>query len=315
MKCLSPIRIRNPNWDSSKPYLDEFIHVPCGHCVNCLINKQEEWTGRLICESITSKSSYFITLTYDDSNINGTRTTDKRDVVLFLKRFRKRFDKGQVRYFIVSEYGPTTLRPHYHGILFFKKFVSYAEILEKLEKSWPCYFKVSRFSPQRARYCTKYLFKDFKRVCGCSSELSCENDRASRSDGGGTPILSQSSAGSVKTLRFDRRTGQNYIQETGELVRVGGFSLKSQSIGKYYYEKFKSSFYKFNKPFYGSPIDSEKLYGFAPSFRRKFFNQEQRENFYLQSSQHSHSAVSDKSVCDSLYERHYENHIRRNARL
>lgn len=51
----------------------------------------------------------------------------KRDIQLFLMRLRKHmFDHGMVedgassfRYFIVSEYGPTTLRPHYHGLLMF----------------------------------------------------------------------------------------------------------------------------------------------------------------------------------------------------
>lgn len=47
----------------------------------------------------------------------------KRDIQLFLKLLRKyvyeRFnDYNTLRYYIISEYGPTTLRPHYHGLLF-----------------------------------------------------------------------------------------------------------------------------------------------------------------------------------------------------
>lgn len=53
------------------------------------------------------------------------------DLQTFVKRFRshcyrsafgtdKGLDEGQkVRYFIAAEYGPTTLRPHYHGLFFF----------------------------------------------------------------------------------------------------------------------------------------------------------------------------------------------------
>lgn len=55
---------------------------------------------------------------------------DRYDIVCFLKRlrtsiFRKIFNKdketynnyGKIRYFISSEYGPHTYRPHYHGII------------------------------------------------------------------------------------------------------------------------------------------------------------------------------------------------------
>lgn len=50
----------------------------------------------------------------------------KRDIQLFLKRLRRLIDyefkdltyeQKKIRYFIASEYGPTTYRPHYHGAL------------------------------------------------------------------------------------------------------------------------------------------------------------------------------------------------------
>ena len=41
----------------------------------------------------------------------------QKDVQLWLKRARKQLNK-KFTYYITSEYGPTTLRPHYHGILF-----------------------------------------------------------------------------------------------------------------------------------------------------------------------------------------------------
>lgn len=49
----------------------------------------------------------------------------KRDIQLFIKRLRKNVTKNEkvpehrfLRYFVASEYGPTGLRPHYHGLLF-----------------------------------------------------------------------------------------------------------------------------------------------------------------------------------------------------
>lgn len=54
----------------------------------------------------------------------------KRHIQLFLKRVRKSLPPKSLKYFICSEYGPRTLRPHYHGIFFtnlnkydFRKFV------------------------------------------------------------------------------------------------------------------------------------------------------------------------------------------------
>lgn len=42
----------------------------------------------------------------------------KRHIQLFLKRVRKPLPANSFKYFICSEYGPRTLRPHYHGIFF-----------------------------------------------------------------------------------------------------------------------------------------------------------------------------------------------------
>lgn len=42
----------------------------------------------------------------------------KRHLQLFLKRVRKEMPPRSLKYFICSEYGPRTIRPHYHGIFF-----------------------------------------------------------------------------------------------------------------------------------------------------------------------------------------------------
>lgn len=42
----------------------------------------------------------------------------KRHIQLFLKRVRKSIPPRSLKYFICSEYGPRTIRPHYHGIFF-----------------------------------------------------------------------------------------------------------------------------------------------------------------------------------------------------
>ena len=94
--------------------LGRLLLLPCGKCPSCMENKALEWTARLVKESEEWKYTYFITLTYDDKNV---KDLNKRDIQLFLKRFRK--DTGyELKYYVSGEYGETTLRPHYHAIFY-----------------------------------------------------------------------------------------------------------------------------------------------------------------------------------------------------
>lgn len=95
--------------------------IPCGKCPNCLKRKSQEWTSRLLKEKENFKYSYFITFTYDDDHLTDI---NKRDLQLFLKRYRKHFNNDgdfKLKYYITGEYGETTNRSHYHAILFQNK--------------------------------------------------------------------------------------------------------------------------------------------------------------------------------------------------
>lgn len=91
----------------------------------------------------------------------------KRDIQLFIKRLRKLLWPKKLRYFICSEYGPTTGRPHYHGILFGiekTNFISdeknLSEIRSILEDVWPYGFvNVDFCNGPRCNYCAKYCVK------------------------------------------------------------------------------------------------------------------------------------------------------------
>lgn len=109
--------------------ITEYYELPCGHCLGCRQDQSKEWANRLLLEMQYTDSAYFITLTYDNEHIhpsydaetglcNGLFTLDKRDIQLFIKRLRKRFENDKIRYYIAGEYGDNTARPHYHGILF-----------------------------------------------------------------------------------------------------------------------------------------------------------------------------------------------------
>lgn len=106
--------------------LPEYV-VPCGQCLACRINKRRQWTLRLLLEFTQHEKASFITLTYDPQYLPvsdasgkvGRGVLCKRDVQLFLKKLRKRFDDRKIRYYCAGEYGPgKTKHPHYHIILF-----------------------------------------------------------------------------------------------------------------------------------------------------------------------------------------------------
>lgn len=128
MKCTNPFvkkfATTKPTQDpiTGIPTYTKILWLPCGKCMACRINRTREWTTRLLHEQCLSSSSYFITLTYDDEHLprddNDNPSVSKRDIQLFLKRLRKYDYESKIRFFISSEYGPQTQRPHYHGILF-----------------------------------------------------------------------------------------------------------------------------------------------------------------------------------------------------
>lgn len=114
-----------------------------------------------------SSSAFFVTLTYDDEHVpitdNGLQTVDKEDVQKFFKRLRKDlgkrddFDEAKpFRYYLVSEYGPQTLRPHYHGI-FFNLPRDYGDTLSLIHSNWQKGFvSVYPVLPAMINYVTKY---------------------------------------------------------------------------------------------------------------------------------------------------------------
>lgn len=118
------------DWDLNKDNPDVFP-VPCGRCRGCRLDYSKQWADRCMMELKDHDSAYFVTLTYDDFHVPlsyvgladtgealPVQTLRKRDLQLFFKRLRKSFPADHIRYFASGEYGSTSLRPHYHAILF-----------------------------------------------------------------------------------------------------------------------------------------------------------------------------------------------------
>lgn len=159
LECMHKIPVVNPN--NGKTML-----VGCGKCPVCRMKRSNGWFVRLRKELEQSSSAWFITLTYDDEHLpyseEGIATFDKRDIQLMMKRIRKEFSKKEnnpIRYFICSEYGPSTFRPHYHGIVFGLPF-NYnqeREFQKWLSEKWECgYVSVGPVTSRRIKYTVKY---------------------------------------------------------------------------------------------------------------------------------------------------------------
>ncbi|QCS36301.1 replication initiator protein [Capybara microvirus Cap1_SP_223] len=101
MKCLSP-------------FFTSLGPVPCGRCINCQINRSQQWSIRCLDEFKITGIGFFLTLTFKKTD-GKLRRKPLQD---FLKRLRKEISPVKIRYFGCGEYGSKGLRPHYHLLVF-----------------------------------------------------------------------------------------------------------------------------------------------------------------------------------------------------
>lgn len=154
----------------------------CGHCDECVKRYQNDWMIRNLMQFRETSFAVFFTLTYNDVSIplsvdsdtgEAYRTVYKTDIQLFLKRFRefrrKRGLSTDFKYFITSEYGPTTLRPHYHGLLHGIKLPDFMEFASAWRREYGFTTQSQvvatdvRNALNRSRYVAKYCSKgDFE---------------------------------------------------------------------------------------------------------------------------------------------------------
>nr|CAI9750241.1 replication initiation protein [Microvirus sp.] len=123
---------------------DRYQLVPCRKCTECRLQYSREWATRCMCESMTHKQSWFLTLTYDEEHVPGINkltgeiirngmyevhdgefiqvmTLEPTDITTFkesLDKKLRRAKKKPLRYYYCGEYGSTTFRPHYHMLAF-----------------------------------------------------------------------------------------------------------------------------------------------------------------------------------------------------
>lgn len=182
MPCDNPIaaiRSTTPNKSGKFPLIlltkgiDTYkgeMKIPCGQCTGCRIDKARDWAIRCYHESMMWDENCFVTLTYRDECLPKYNSVDKRDLQKFFKRLRRKYEPRKIRYYACSEYGETTLRPHYHAALFNFDFNDKREwqstpagmlyVSEEANKVWQLgNVIVGRLTLESAGYIARYVTK------------------------------------------------------------------------------------------------------------------------------------------------------------
>ena len=227
----------------------ERCDIPCGKCPNCRLNHAGEWATRCTLEKKYWNKSCFVTLTYNGENLPKNRTLVKKDLQDFLKRLRY-YHKGDkewvnpqskkaeypIRYVACGEYGPNTLRPHYHLAIFnwqptdlkeYKK-NHQGDMLytsKELEKIWGKGFVIIGALEQQsagyvARYCTKKINSKIK------IKNKMENEFIVMSRNGGIGI------------QYWNENKEKIIEHNGIYLK-GKNKVQLKPIPKYYKKKWK----------------------------------------------------------------------------
>lgn len=195
MACVSPLHgYRGPDGKVTLHmrggYVDRPVKISCGQCIGCRLDRAASWSLRIMHEVQTLSESClacagvgaekqrhtcgcsFVTLTYTPQYLPEDGGLSVSHWQKFAKRLRK--DSGSFRFFMCGEYGDSTLRPHYHAILFGldfaddripigrNKFGDRHYLSERLTRVWGMGHTVVGAVSQRsaayvARYCTKKI--------------------------------------------------------------------------------------------------------------------------------------------------------------
>lgn len=126
---------------------------------------------RIMHEASLYEHNSFLTLTYNDKELPEDESLVLEHHQLFMKRLRKKHEGRIIRFYHCGEYGDTTLRPHYHTIVFNLDFEdklylkttetgSKLYISRELDGIWShgdCY--IGNVTFESAAYCGRYVMK------------------------------------------------------------------------------------------------------------------------------------------------------------
>ena len=199
--CISPIYIWNNSIDVHGDTARVRIPVPCGKCEECLAVRHTSYKVRCYFECLENQHyngvCVFDTLTYRDEclpKVHGFACFNHDDIVKFRKRlsitlerhgfpvFSHGDGRQMLRSFIVSEYGGTTHRPHYHLIVWYhNKGLSARQLRDFIHQCWTYGFtdKIVKTIDIRdggigaIHYVTKYMQKDGSELADLDTFNKC----------------------------------------------------------------------------------------------------------------------------------------------
>lgn len=133
---------------------------PCYHLID--MRHRDGTSGNLVSTELPDNIQTII----DKNNLGNDciGVLSRLDVKNFIKRLRinlnrhTQYDEKELKYYAVGEYGPKSLRPHYHLLFWHTSYWSTADLWKIICKSWP----FGRIDCQLSRghaaeYCVSYL--------------------------------------------------------------------------------------------------------------------------------------------------------------
>lgn len=154
--CTKYLKVNSDSYAGVK-----YAFVPCGKCADCRKSNQNAWSWRLLSEFYTAKKRGwnvgFITLTYSPEYLphipcccfKNPLEYEKipcfsrehvrgwidsiRDYYKYHRGFK---NEKNIRYFVCSELGSSTHRPHYHALISWPSEVTYEEMFNVCKNKW-----------------------------------------------------------------------------------------------------------------------------------------------------------------------------------
>lgn len=193
--CLNYIRVKSTSFTGVK-----FAYVPCGKCADCRRKIARSWKFRLLSELTYLKSKgwnvAFCTLTYNESSLPYIpqscfkRMADYRAIKCFSRedvsswicnirhwcKYHFRFvgDKS-LMYFVASELGSITQRPHYHAILAWPSELDYERMHSVCSYYWEHGFLFPRHYLGDKGMLSFEVVGDYSKVLSYVSKYVCKD--------------------------------------------------------------------------------------------------------------------------------------------
>lgn len=147
--CRRPLKINNPSVHYIAGIHKASYEVPCGKCDQCRDSRRYNYMTRLsfaFAEVMKILGHVlFLTFTYNDAHLPMVHYKGRScpcfssdDTLQLIRALRRYYEKKglKFKYFLVSEYGKHTRRPHYHVLFFLPKEIDHAVFAEKAREYW-----------------------------------------------------------------------------------------------------------------------------------------------------------------------------------